>query len=168
MGWRVGRVWGTIKEYFDEYPARRWVARFLLRHGLKVTGDASIRCGVIKVPYTRIARALNVERRAVKETAVMILGIPELREVFTRLEPVGVLKRAGSVVEIETGVNVVGVLARVAEKFEERGINVIQVVVDNLGLDPGGRITIVAGEPIPGDLVNELSRLKGVKKVTIY
>ncbi|MFA4647239.1 hypothetical protein P8X24_08330 [Pyrococcus kukulkanii] len=40
--------------------------------------------------------------------------------------------------------------------------------MDNLGLDPGGRITIITRKPIPGDLVNELSRLKGVKKVTIY
>jgi len=165
-------VWRIIEECFDEYPARRRVARLLLRYGLKVTEGMRVKCGEIEVPYTKIAGALNVQKRVVKETAVMILKRPELREVFKRLEPRVCLKHVGrylgyGVVEIETEPRGVGVLVRVVSKIAERGINVVQVVAEDFRFNPGG-IMIVAGEPIPGDLVNELSKLEGVKKITIY
>lgn len=169
----MSSVWRTIEECFDEYPARRRVARLLLKYGLKVTEDARVRCGDIEVPYTKIAGALNVQKRVVKKTAVMILKTPELREVFKRLESTVCLKHVGKhlgygVVEIETEPRGVGVLVRVVSKIAERGINVVQVVAEDFRFNPWGRIMIVAGEPIPGDLVNEVSRLEGVKKVIIY
>ncbi|MCD6399993.1 ACT domain-containing protein, partial [candidate division WOR-3 bacterium] len=131
------------------------------------------KCGDIEVPYTKISEALNIDRRVVKETAVMILKTPELRELFTRLEPTFCLKHAGrylgyGVVEIETEPRVVGVLARVASKIAERGINIVQVVAEDPELNPEGRLVIVTEEPIPGDLVNEFSKLEGVKRVSIY
>ena len=166
-------MWSKLEHYFDEYPARKRVARLLLKYGLKVTEDAKVKCGEIEVPYTKIAGALNVHKRVVKETVVMILKTPELREVFKRLEPTFCLKHAGKhlgygAVEIETEPRAVGVLARVASKIAERGINVVQVVAEDFGLYLGGKLVIVTKEPIPGDLVNEISKLEGVKKVIIY
>jgi len=166
-------MWGKLERYFDGHPNKKRVAKLLLTYGLKVTEDMKIKCGDIEVPYTKIAEVLNTNRRVVKKTAVMILKTPELRELFTRLEPTLHLKHVGKhlgygVVEIETGSRAVGVLVRVASKIAERGINIVQVVVEDFGLYPGGKLVIVAGEPIPSDLVNELSRLEGVKKITIY
>ena len=166
-------MWGKLERYFDGHPTKKRVARLLLKYGLKVTDGARVKCGNIEVPYTKIAGALNVDGRIVKETAVMILKTPELRELFTRLEPTFCLKHAGrylgyGVVEIETEPRVVGMLARVASKIAERGINIVQVVAEDFGLYLGGKLVIVTKEPIPGDLVNELSKLEGVKKVIIY
>lgn len=42
-----------------------------------------IKAGDIEVPYTKIAKALDVDRRVVKETVGMILKVPELR-TYTR------------------------------------------------------------------------------------
>jgi len=169
----VSSVWRIIEECFDEYPARRRVARLLLKYGLKVTEDARVKCGDIEVPYTKISKALGIDGRVVKETAVMILKTPELREIFTRLEPTLHLKHVDrylgyGVVEIETEPRAVGVLARVASKIEERGINIVQVVAEGPELNPDGKLTIVTEGPILGDLVNEVSKLEGVKKVIIY
>jgi len=166
-------MWSKLERYFDGRPNKKRVARFLLKYGLKVTDGARVKCGDIEVPYTKISEALNTDKRVVKETAVMILKTPELRELFTRLEPTFCLKHAGrylgyGVVEIETEPRVVGMLARVASKIAERGINIVQVVAEDFGLSPGGKLVIVTEKPIPGDLVNEISRLEGVKKVTIY
>jgi len=166
-------MWGKLERYFDGYPNKKRVAKLLLTYGLKVTEDARVKCGDIEVPYTKIAGALNVHKRVVKKTAVMILKTPELREVFKRLEPTFCLKHVGKhlgygVVEIEAEPRAVGMLVRVASKIAERGINIVQVVADDFGLYPGGKLTIVTEESIPGDLVNEFSRLEGVKRVSIY
>lgn len=56
-------------------------------------------------------------------------------------------------------------LARVISKIAERGINIVQVVAEDPKLNPDGKLTIVTEKPIPDDLVNEISKLKGVKKV---
>ena len=166
-------MWSKLERYFDGHPNKKRVARLLFKYGLKVTDGARVKCGDIEVPHAKIAGALNVDKRIVKKTAVMILKTPELREVFKRLEPTFCLKHAGrylgyGVVEIETEPRVVGMLARVASKIAERGINVVQVVAEDFGLYPVGKLVIVTEKPILGDLVNELSRLEGVKKVTIY
>ncbi|NJE09189.1 regulator [Thermococcus sp. M39] len=119
-------MWARIEEHLDEYPARKRVVRLFLRYGLKVTEDARIKCGDIEVSYTKISKALGIDRRVVKETATMILKIPELREIFTRLEPTPHLKYAGrhlgyGVIEIEAEPRAVGMLAKVASKIAERG-----------------------------------------------
>ena len=166
-------MWRIIEEYFDGHPNKKRVARLLLKYGLKVTDGARVKCGDIEVPHAKIARALNVDERIVKKTAVMILKTPELREVFKRLEPTFCLKHAGKhlgygVVEIETEPRTIGILAKIASKIAERGINIVQVVAEDPELNPEGKLTIITEKPIPGDLVNELSKLEGVKKVTIY
>jgi len=166
-------MWSKLEHYFDGHPNKKRVVRLLLKYGLKVTDGARVKCGDIEVPYTKIAGALNVNERIVKKTAVMILKTPELRELFMRLEPTFCLKHAGrylgyGVVEIETEPRAVGVLARVVSKIVERGINIVQVVAEDFGLYPGGKLVIVTEKPISGDLVNEFSRLEGVKRVSIY
>ena len=55
MSWWVSSVWRIIEECFDEYPARRRVARLLFKYGLKVTEGTRVKCGDIEVLYTKIA-----------------------------------------------------------------------------------------------------------------
>ncbi|KUJ98419.1 MAG: Regulator of amino acid metabolism, putative, containing act domain, partial [Thermococcales archaeon 44_46] len=61
-------MWGKLEHYFDEYPVRKQIAKLLLKYGLKVSDDMKIKCGNIEVPYTKIAKALDIDRRVVKET----------------------------------------------------------------------------------------------------
>lgn len=166
-------MWGKIEHYFDEYPVRKQIAKTLLKYRLKVSDDMKIKCGNIEVPYTKIAKALDVDRRVVKETVAMILKIPELREIYTNLEPTVHMKFVGrhvgyGVIEIEPEPRAIGILAKIAGKIAERGINIIQVVAEDPELYPEATLTIITEKPIPGDLINELSKLEGVKRISIY
>ncbi|AJC71916.1 MAG: ACT domain-containing protein [Thermococcus sp.] len=166
-------MWGKLEHYFDEYPVRKIIAKTLLKYGLRVSDDLKIKAGDIEVPYTKIAKALDVDRRVVKETVTMILKVPELREVYTNLEPTVHMKYVGrhvgyGVIEIEPEPRAVGILAKVAQKIADRGINIVQVVAEDPELYPEATLTIITEKPIPGDLINELSKLEGVKRISIY
>ena len=166
-------MWGKIEHYFDEYPVRKQIAKTLLKYGLKVSDDMKIKAGDIEVPYTKIAKALDVDRRVVKETVSMILKIPDLREIYTNLEPTVHMKHVGrhvgyGVIEIEPEPRAVGILAKIAQKIADRGINIVQVVAEDPELYPEATLTIITEKPIPGDLINELSKLEGVKRISIY
>ncbi|AIF69950.1 regulator [Palaeococcus pacificus DY20341] len=166
-------MWGRLEHYFDEYPVRKQIAKTLLKYGLKVTEDMKIKCGNIDVPYTKIAKALDVDRRVVKETVAMILKIPDLKEIYTELEPTVHMKFVGrhvgyGVIEIEPEPRAIGILAKIANKIAEKGINIVQVVAEDPELYPEATLTIITEKPIPGDLINELSKLEGVKRISIY
>lgn len=166
-------MWGKIEHYFDEYPVRKVIAKTLLKYGLRVSDDMKIKAGEIEVPYTKIAKALNVDRRVVKETVGMILAVPELKEIYANLEPTVHMKHVGrhvgyGVIEIEPEPRTVGILAKISQKIAERGINIVQVVAEDPELYPEATLTIITERPIPGDLINELSKLEGVKRISIY
>ncbi|MDV3104785.1 ACT domain-containing protein [Thermococcus waiotapuensis] len=166
-------MWGKIEHYFDEYPVRKVIAKTLLKYGLRVSDDMKIKAGEIEVPYTKIAKALNVDRRVVKETVGMILAVPKLKEIYANLEPTVHMKHVGrhvgyGVIEIEPEPRTVGILAKISQKIAERGINIVQVVAEDPELYPEATLTIITERPIPGDLINELSKLEGVKRISIY
>ena len=166
-------MWGKIEHYFDEYPVRKLIAKTLLKYGLRVSDDLKIKAGDIEVPYTKIAKALDVDRRVVKETVSMILKIPDLREIYTNLEPTVHMKHVGrhvgyGVIEIEPEPRAVGILAKIAQRIADRGINIVQVVAEDPELYPEATLTIITEKPIPGDLINELSKLEGVKRISIF
>lgn len=103
----------------------------------------------------------------------MILKIPELKEIYTNLEPTVHMKYVGrhvgyGVIEIEPEPRAIGILAKIAQKIAERDINIIQVVAEDPELYPEATLTIITEKPIPGDLINELSKLEGVKRISIY
>ncbi len=149
---------GKIEHYFDEYPpVRKQIAKTLLRYGLKVSEDMKIKAGGdIEVPYTKIAKAIDVDRRVVKETVGgMILKIPELKEIYTNLEPTVHMKHVGrhvgyGVIEIEPEPRAIGILAKIAQKIAEKGINIVQVVAEDPELYPEATLTIITEKPIPG------------------
>mgnify|MGYP000061755372 CR=1 FL=1 len=58
--------------------------------------------------------------------------------------------------------------AKIASKIADRGINIIQVVAEDPELYPEATLTIITERPIPGELINELSKLEGVKRISIY
>jgi len=174
MNYHGGTImWGKIEHYFDEYPVRKQIAKTLLKYGLRVSEDMKVKAGDIEVPYTKIAKALDVDRRVVKETVMMILKVPELREIFINLEPTVHMKYVGrhvgyGVIEIEPEPRAIGILAKIAQKIAERDINIVQVVAEDPELYPEATLTIITEKPIPGDLINELSKLEGVKRISIY
>lgn len=167
-------MWSTIKKHLEHYPERLKVARILVENGLSIRGGR-IYLNEIEVPPIRIARVAGVDRRTVKETISAIESNPELREIFRGLRSAGhslkeIAKHLGfGVVEITPiDARVPGILANAAFILASKGLSIRQAIVDDPELSPEPKLTLIAEREIPGELIPELLKIKGVAKVSVY
>lgn len=167
-------MWSTIKKHLESYPERLRVARILVENGLSIRGGR-IFLNEIEIPPIRVARAAGVDRRTVKETIKTIEANPELQQIFRNLKSSGyslkeIAKHLGfGVVEI-TPVNakIPGILANSAAILADRGLSIRQAIVDDPELSPEPKLTLIAEKKIPGELIPEFLKIKGVAKVSVY
>jgi len=156
------------------HPERLSVARVLIENGLNIK-NGKIYCNDIEIPPVRIGRAARVDRRTVAETVRMIEENPELRVIFRNIRSAGHSLREIAryldlgVVEI-TPVNAKtpGILAKSASLIAERNISIRQAIVDDPELSPEPKLTLIAENKIPGELIPEFLKIKGVAKVSVY
>jgi len=145
-----------------------------VENGLSVR-NGKIYCNEIEVPPIRIARASKVDRRTVTETIKAIERNPDLQVIFNNIRSAGhSLKEIArhlnlGVVEITpVDARIPGILARSATLIAERNISIRQAIVDDPELSPEPKLTLVTETKIPGELVPELLKIRGVAKVSIY
>lgn len=166
-------MWKIIAKYFDQYPKRRKIAQKMLEYGLKIKNH-KMYSGVIELSVSKIARALNVDRRAVTATINTILNEPELHKVFSKLTPTCHLKdvapamKWGVIEIIPEDPSMPGILADVATIIASNNISIRQAVVDDFELSEEPRLFIVTEKQIPGALIPKIRKAKGVKAVIIY
>jgi len=167
-------MWSKVMEHLRGHPERLSVARVLIENGLNIK-DGKIYCNNIEIPPIRIGRAARVDRRTVAETVRMIEENPELRVIFRNIRSAGHSLREIAryldlgVVEI-TPVNAKtpGILAKSASLIAERNISIRQAIVDDPELSPEPKLTLIAENKIPGELIPEFLKIKGVAKVSVY
>lgn len=167
-------MWSTIKKHLEGYPERLRVARILVENGLSIR-DGRIFLNEIEIPPIRVARTAGVDRRTVKETIKTIEANSELRQIFRNLKSSGyslkeIAKHLGfGVVEI-TPINakIPGILASSAAILADRGLSIRQAIVDDPELSPEPKLTLIAEKKIPGELIPEFLKIKGVAKVSVY
>jgi len=167
-------MWKKISDRLREYPERLVVARVLVENGLSIR-DGKIWCGEILISAVRIARVAKVDRRTVMQAVKMVKDDDELREIFESIKPAGsslreIARHLGfGVVEITpTDARIPGILASSASLMSGRDISIRQAIVDDPELSPEPRLTIIAEKKIPGDLIPEFLKIKGVAKVSVY
>lgn len=167
-------MWNTIKKHMEAYPERLRVARVLVENGLSVK-DKKIYLNQIEIPPVRIARAANVDRRTVNETTNLIKTNPELKQIFEKIRPAGhSLKEIAKhldlgVVEITVDdAKAHGILATSATALTDGGLSIRQAIVDDPELSPEPKLTLIVEKKIPGELISELLKIKGVAKVSVY
>jgi len=167
-------LWKKIAEYFADHPERLAVARVIIENGLTVKND-EIFCNEIEVSTTSVARVAQVDRRTVRQTLKSIEENSELKMIFGNLKSAGhslrdIARYLGfGVIEITVDdARKPGILAGSAQLLAQRGIGIRQAIVDDPELSPEPKLTLVAETNLPGELVPELLKLKGVKKVSIY
>jgi len=170
----VHLLWKRIYERLKEYPERLGVARILVENGLSIR-DGRIYCGEIMIPIVRVSRAAGVDRRTVIKTIEMITDDPELRVIFEGIRPAGASLREVArylnfgVVEITpTDARIPGILASSATLIAKRNISIRQAIVDDPELSPEPKLTLITEEKIPGELIPEFLKIRGVSKVSIY
>jgi predicted regulator of amino acid metabolism with ACT domain len=166
-------MWRKIAKHFNAYPKRRILAQKLLEYGLKVS-DNKIYCGQIELSDSKIARAFNVDRRIISETIKTITEKKDLQKVFFKLKPTCHLKDVAK--EMNWGVieiipedpSMPGILANVAKVVADAKISIRQSIVDDFELSEEPRLFIVVEKQVPGFLIPNIRKIKGVKAVVIY
>jgi predicted regulator of amino acid metabolism with ACT domain len=167
-------MWSSIKGYFEAYPERLKVARVLVENGLSVR-NGEIYLNEIEVPPVRIARVAGVDRRTVNETLTAIKANRELRLIFESLRSAGhslkeIAKQLNlGVVEITPfDARTPGILANSATILARNGLSIRQAIVDDPELSPEPKLTLIADKKIPGEVIPELLKVKGIAKVSVY
>jgi len=137
--------------------------------------DDGIYLNQIEILTARIARAAGVDRRTVVETVRMIHRDKDLRGIFEQLQSAGlslkgVAKQLGlSVVEITASdPKNVGILAGASKLLADAGISVRQAIVDDPELSPDPKLTLIGDTNVPGNLIPEMLRIRGVARVSVY
>ena len=167
-------MWNNIKKYLEAYPERLKVARVLVENGLSVK-NGKIYLNEIEVPPIRVARVAGVDRRTVNETLNAIRVNRELRLIFEGLRSAGhslkeVARHLGlGVVEITpVDARIPGILANSAMIIARKGLSIRQAIVDDPELSPEPKLTLIVEKKIPGELIPELLKIKGIAKVSVY
>ena len=167
-------MWNTIKKHFEGHPERLRVARVLVENGLS-TKNGKLLLNQIEIPPVRIARVAGVDRRTVNETLNEIEANPELKMIFEEIRPAGhSLKEIAKhlnlgVVEITAvDAKMPGILANSAMVLTNGGLGIRQAIVDDPELSPEPKLTLIVDKKIPGELIPELLKVKGVARVSVY
>lgn len=167
-------MWSTIRKHLENYPERLKVARILVENGLRVK-NGKIYLNDIEIPMARIAKAAGVDRRTVNETVKTITANRELRQIFEGLRSAGhSLKEIArhlnfGVVEITpVDARTPGILAHSAMILAKNGLSIRQAIVDDPELSPEPKLTLIVEKKIPGELIPEFLKVKGVAKVSVY
>lgn len=173
---RVGgiRMWARVQEAFMGHPAQLSVAGVLFRYGLRVREDGEIACGTIRIPAVQIAKEAGVDRRIVDATARTILQKRELREIFENLQPIAYLK--GVAQQLGLGVIEIlpkdaakpGIISEVSGVLSKFGISIRQAVADDPYFVAQPKLTLITDEPVRGEVIEALRKIRSVQSVIVY
>lgn len=61
-----------------------------------------------------------------------------------------------------------GILANSATLLTKGGLSIRQAIVDDPELSPEPKLTLIVEKKIPGELISELLKIKGIAKVSVY
>ncbi|MEM1514538.1 MAG: amino acid-binding ACT domain protein [Candidatus Bathyarchaeia archaeon] len=167
-------MWDKIISYLGSYPERLNVAKVLIKYGLSVR-NGKIYCGDIIIPVVRISKVANVDRRTVIQTIKMIESNPELKIIFSNISPAGSSLREVAkylnfgVIEIApTDARMPGILAAAASIIAQKNISIRQAIVDDPELTPEPKLTLITETKVPGEIILDLLKIRGVQKVSVY
>jgi len=166
-------LWEAILEKFRDKPGQMKVATFLLRYGFSVDRNGTIRCVNVEIPHSKVSKALEVDRRVVVETAKTISSDPELLKVYSKIEPAGmslrnIAKEMGmGLIIITADPTQVGIVAGATSIISKLGISIRQIIADDPELHPEPKLTIITDKHLPGEVIDEILRIKGVRDVSI-
>ncbi len=167
-------MWSIIQEKFKNHPAQEKVIRLLLERGFQVNEQGRVVSGNIEIPHTQIANEIAVDRRVVDSTCETIMKDKTLLQIFRNVRTMPFLREVAPLLGL--GVIVIapdnaarkGLLGAVATAVAEHGIIIRQAVSDDPYLTEEPKLTIITEGKVSGELVNSLTRIKGVKSVTVY
>ncbi len=163
-------MWKDITHYFDPYPKQKKIAQKMLEYGLHLHNN-SIYCGPIELSDSKIARGLDLDRRAIKATIETITKHEKLMKIFTQLKPTCHLRDMAQelgwdVLEIiPTTASQPGILAKVATIISQENISIRQAIVDDFEINEEPRLFVITEQRIPPRLIPKIKAIPSVKSV---
>ena len=159
---------------FEGFPSQKKVIQLLLERGFQVSPEGRVVSGNIEIPHTQIAKEINVDRRVVDMAVKTILKEGNLKKIFENVRSIQFLADIAPLL----GLSVIiihakdakekGILGEVATAIAKRGFSIRQAVSDDPYFVDDPKLTIITDKNIPGDLIEEVSKTKGVKGVQVY
>ncbi len=167
-------MWTIIQEKFKNHPAQEKVIRLLLERGFQINAQGRVVSGGIEIPHTQIANEIEVDRRVVDATCETISKNEKLMQIFRNVRTIPFLRDVAPLLGL--GVIVIapdnaarkGLLGAVATAVSEHGVTIRQAVSDDPYITENPQLTIITEGKTSGELVDSLTRIKGVKSVTVY
>ncbi|CAG0987980.1 hypothetical protein METP3_02474 [Methanosarcinales archaeon] len=167
-------MWTIIQEQFKNHPAQEKVIRLLLERGFQINAQGRVVSGSIEIPHTQIANEIEVDRRVVDATCETISKNEKLMQIFRNVRTIPFLRDVAPLLGL--GVIVIapdnaarkGLLGAVATTVSEHGVTIRQAVSDDPYLTENPQLTIITEGKASGELLDSLTRIEGVKSVTVY
>jgi uncharacterized protein len=166
-------MWPAIRKQFERQVVRPNVVRKMIECGMRVSEDEKIYVGDVEVDYLAVARAVDVDRRVVKQTVQQIRGNRFLYSIFAKTRPLGtslvdlVSLLGYSAIVVEADPKSPGVMAGVAEILSRHGMVVRQAVAEDPEMVPEAKMTLVVEGQLTGNAIDELQSLKVVRSIKI-
>ncbi|MGC8935834.1 MAG: amino acid-binding protein [Candidatus Methanomethylicaceae archaeon] len=166
-------MWKEIVNFFSGSPAKLKVAKLMVELGFGINEKGKVVCGGVEIADTSIAKAVNVDRRVVRETVKDILSDVRMKRIFLGIRPAGsflkdVAPELGySVVEIRARPDAVGVIAKATTYIAEAGVSIRQILAEDPDLNPDPKLLIITERRIPGEVVSKLLTIPTVTKVSL-
>jgi predicted regulator of amino acid metabolism with ACT domain len=168
------KVWPSIKKEFSRQIVRTDVVRKMIECGMRVSSDdLKIYVDDVEVDYAALGRALDVDRRVVKQTVEQICASRYLYSIFSRTVPLGaslvnVVSDLGyTAIIVEANPRSPGIMSSVAAILSSHGMVVRQAVADDPDMVPDAKMTLVVEGKLTGQAMEELNHLKTVKSIKI-
>lgn len=166
-------MWSIIREKFKNHPAQEKVIRLLLERGFQINAKGRVITGNIEIPHTQIANEIGVDRRVVDATCETISKDDKLMQIFENVRTMPFLRDVAPLLGL--GVIIItpdnaarkGLLGAVATAVAEHGMIIRQAVSDDPFLTENPQLTIITEGKPGGELVDSLTKIKGVKSVTV-
>lgn len=166
-------MWPSIRSQFSRQIVRPDVVRKMIECGMRVSDDLKIYVDDVEVDYAAVARAVDVDRRVVKQTVEQIRSNTFLYSIFSKTLPLGaslvnVVSQLGYTgIVIEADPKSPGVMAGVAAILSKHGMVVRQALADDPDMVPDAKMTLVIEGQLSGAALEELNQLKMVRSIKI-
>lgn len=167
-------MWEPIHKKFEKYPAQEKVVKLLLERGFQVNAAGKVVSGNIEIPHVQIGKEINVDRRVIDATAKHIVEDQILFDFFKNVRSIPYLADVaphlglGVIIIIPEDGAEIGIISGVTSIIAEEGYSIRQAVSDDPYFNEAPRLTIIIDSKVPGEIIDKIRMIKGVKGVTIH
>ena len=164
-------MFDEIMEKFEGSPSQQAVIRLLLKRGFSVNEAGRVVSGGIEIPFTEIAREIDVDRRVVDSTTDAIRDDPELQRIFANIGAIPSLRDLAPVLDLTVltvevaAADESGIVAEVTARIADAGISIRQVISEDPEFTDEPKLYIITDASIPGEVLVAIRELPFVRRI---